>query len=215
MSKVPELSRRFITLEGIEGGGKTTSLAFLRSLLEAGGEEVVVTREPGGTPVGEEVRNLLLAHRAGGMAADTELLLMFAARAEHLDRLILPALQAGKWVLCDRFTDASFAYQGGGRGLDPARIGALADWVQTGFQPGLTLLFDLPVRDGLTRAAGRTAPDRFEAETEAFFERVREAYLDRADRYPARFRVIDATVPVAAVQAQLREVMGEWLDPHP
>jgi dTMP kinase len=206
---------RFITVEGVEGAGKSSNLRFIRELLERGGREVIATREPGGTPLGEEIRELLLRQRSEGMASDTELLLMFAARAEHLNRLIRPALASGKWVLCDRFTDASFAYQGGGRGIDRARIAQLAEWVHGDIAPGLTLLLDIPVDQGLARAGKRAEPDRFERERAEFFERVRAAYLELAEREPGRFRIIDASAPIEAVQAQLREVMEDWLSANP
>jgi len=196
----------FITLEGGEGAGKSTSLEFVRQLIVRRGHEVVVTREPGGTPVGERIRELLL-HGGSDMSVDTELLLMFAARAEHLAALIRPALEQGRWVLCDRFTDASYAYQGGGRGVPDARIGALEDWVQQGVKPDLTLLLDLPVTEGLARAGSRSAPDRFEREQQAFFERVRTRYRERAAAEPQRFRVIDAGQPIPAVQAQLEAAL--------
>ncbi len=201
----------FITVEGAEGGGKTTNLPFIRGLLEASGAEVVLTREPGGTPLGEEIRGLLLDHRHDGMAADAELLLMFAARAEHLAQVIRPALSTGRWVLCDRFTDATFAYQGGGRGIAHERVAALARWTHADVTPSLTLLFDMPVEAGLARAGRRAAADRFEVEEIAFFERVREAYLEQARREAGRFRIIDATRPVAEVQAQIREIISRWL----
>ena len=193
----------FITLEGGEGAGKSTSMDFIRHHLEAAGKKVCMTREPGGTPLGEAVRDLLLDTRFEGMAADTELLLMFAARAEHLQQVIHPALARGEWVLCDRFTDATYAYQGGGRGIPRARIGMLEEWVQQGFQPHLTLLFDLPVELGLARAGERGEPDRFEREQRTFFDKVRQAYLQRAEAEPQRFRVIDAAQDYQAVQAQL------------
>jgi dTMP kinase len=199
----------------VEGAGKSSNLRFIRELLERGGREVIATREPGGTPLGEEIRELLLRQRSEGMASDTELLLMFAARAEHLNRLIRPALASGKWVLCDRFTDASFAYQGGGRGIDRARIAQLAEWVHGDIAPGLTLLLDIPVDQGLARAGKRAEPDRFERERAEFFERVRAAYLELAEREPGRFRIIDASAPIEAVQAQLREVMEDWLSANP
>lgn len=202
---------RFITLEGIEGVGKTTNIEFVRALIEARGVEVVVTREPGGTPLGEEIRDLLLDHRHDGMAADTELLLMFAARAEHIARVIRPALASGRWVICDRFTDATFAYQGGGRGIGFERVALLADWVHRDLQPDLTLLFDLPVETGLGRAGRRNSADRFEKEKIDFFERVRDAYLRLARQEPRRYRVIAADAPLEQVQARLREVMTEWL----
>ncbi|WP_260293870.1 dTMP kinase [Sedimenticola hydrogenitrophicus] len=202
---------KFITVEGGEGAGKSSNLAFIRDLLEQSGVEVVFTREPGGTALGEEIRDLLLGHKHTGMAKDTELMLMFAARAEHLARIILPALNAGKWVLCDRFTDASYAYQGGGRGIEMARIRALEEWVQQGLKPDLTLLLDLPIETGLDRAGQRSEPDRFEVEQHAFFERVRSAYLDIARRDSQRVRVIDAAVPLAQVQAQIRLLMDRFV----
>ncbi len=197
----------FITLEGPEGAGKSTNLAFLRTRLEAAGKPVVVTREPGGTALGEEVRALLLEHRDEGMAPDAELLLMFAARAEHLAKVIRPALEAGKWVLCDRFTDASYAYQGGGRGVPADRIAHLEEWTQGNLRPDLTLLFDLPVEMGRQRAGLRSTPDRFEVQDRGFFERVRDAYLARARANPARYRVIDAARPLEAVQEALAETV--------
>lgn len=200
---------RFITLEGGEGAGKSTSLEFVRELLAAAGHEVVVTREPGGTPLGERIRELLL--HGGEIDADSELLLVFAARAEHLARVIRPQLARGAWVLCDRFTDASYAYQGGGRGLPEARIRLLEDWVQQGLTPDRTLLLDVPVAEGLARAGARSAPDRFEREQQAFFERVRASYLARAAREPGRFRVIDAGQPLPAVQAALRVALADLL----
>jgi dTMP kinase len=205
---------RFITLEGIEGAGKSTHLPFLRGVLEREGGEVVVTREPGGTPLGEEIRDLLLAHRHDGMSADAELLLMFAARSEHLSRVIRPALAAGKWVLCDRFTDATFAYQGGGRGVPSARIMELARWTHGDLWPALTLLLDIPVEEGLARASRRGTADRFEKEAVGFFRRVREAYLSLADLEPSRFRVIDASLPLGQVQAQIQGVVERWLRDH-
>jgi dTMP kinase len=201
---------QFITLEGVEGAGKSTSLAFIEALLRDAGVKLLVTREPGGTELGEAIRGLLL-HGRDAMAADAELLLMFAARAEHIAQRIRPALDAGIWVLCDRFTDATYAYQGGGRGIPDARIAVLEDWVQGGLRPDLTLLFDIPVEEGLARAGGRARPDRFEREEQAFFERVRAHYLAAARREPERFRVIDARVSVAEVEAQLRAVLTPWL----
>lgn len=191
---------RFITLEGIEGAGKSTQLAFLERHLRAAGKRVVLTREPGGTVIGEEIRRLLLGHRDGGMAGATELLLMFAARAEHLERTIVPALAQGIWVLCDRFTDASYAYQGGGRGIPAARIRVLEDWVQGRLRPDLTLLFDLPVAVGQERVERRAACDRFEGEDGGFFAAVRAAYLEIAVREPQRVRIIDASADVATVR---------------
>lgn len=205
------MTGRFITVEGIEGVGKSTQMEFLRAQLEAAGREVTVTREPGGTALGEELRALLLGHRHDGMADDTELLLMFAARAEHLARVIRPALAAGRWVLCDRFTDATYAYQGGGRGLPRERIARLEEWVQGGLRPDLTLLLDCPVAVGLARAGRRGGADRFEKEQAVFFERVRHAYLELAREHPARFRVIDAAAAVAEVQRQIAAVLGHFV----
>lgn len=184
--------RLFITLEGGEGAGKTTSLGSVREWLQRAGHEVVVTREPGGTELGERIRDLLLHRQELAISPDTEVLLMFAARAEHLARVIQPALAAGKTVLCDRFTDATYAYQGGGRGVSQARIAALESWVQGDLRPDLTLLLDVPVDLGRERAANARAPDRFEREPDRFFERVRATYLARAAREPGRIRVIDA-----------------------
>ncbi|HFQ92237.1 MAG TPA: dTMP kinase [Chromatiales bacterium] len=200
----------FITVEGIEGVGKSTNLAFIRSCLEAQGREVVMTREPGGTALGEEIREILLAHRHDGMAADAELLLMFAARAEHIARVITPALERGAAVLCDRFTDATYAYQGGGRGIDARRIAVLEDWVQGTLRPDLTLLLDVSVETGLRRAGQRDVADRFEKEQRAFFERVRACYLQRAAREPGRFRIIDAARPLAEVQARIAGVLAQY-----
>lgn len=207
------LSRgKFITVEGGEGAGKSSNLAFMRDLLEQSGRQVVFTREPGGTALGEDIRELLLGHKHTGMAGDTELLLMFAARAEHLARIIVPALNDGKWVLCDRFTDASYAYQGGGRGIDMGRIQALESWVQQGLRPDLTLLLDLPVETGLERAGQRSEPDRFESEQQAFFERVRQVYIDIAEREPERVSMVDASRPLPEVQQQIRGVMEQFLN---
>jgi dTMP kinase len=188
---------RFITFEGGEGAGKSTQIARAAQWLTARGVEVVLTREPGGTPRAERLRVVLLERDSEPMPQSCELLLMFAARATHLDNLVRPAVARGAWVLCDRFTDATYAYQGGGRGLPRAQIDALVDIVHPDLQPDLTLLLDLPVAAGLARAAhrnGADGPDRFESEQLAFFERVRATYLERARQEPARFRVIDASV---------------------
>jgi dTMP kinase len=190
---------KFITLEGIEGAGKSTQVAVARACLEQRGIEVVTTREPGGAPIAERIRRLLLDPGCAGMAEDSELLLMFAARAEHLHKTILPALKRGRWVICDRFTDATYAYQGGGRGLDRGRIAVLEDLVQGALRPHLTLLLDLPATLGLERAGRRSSPDRFESEALRFFERVRSAYLARARADTRRIRVIDAALPAAEV----------------
>jgi dTMP kinase len=200
----------FITLEGGEGAGKSTSLTFVREFLEQAGRHVVVTREPGGTPLGEKIRELLL-HGREGMQVDTELLLMFAARAEHLARVIRPALAEGACVVCDRFTDATYAYQGSGRGVPEARIRVLEDWVQQGLRPDLSLLLDIPVQQGLDRAGQRSAPDRFEREKIDFFERVRSRYLAIAASEPQRMRVINAAGDIPAVQAQLRRALEEMV----
>ncbi|HHH49335.1 MAG TPA: dTMP kinase [Gammaproteobacteria bacterium] len=201
----------FITLEGGEGAGKSTQLAYLRQRIEAAGIPLHVTREPGGTPLAEQIRALLLDHRDEEMAPDTELLLMFAARAQHLARLVRPALARGEWVLCDRFTDATYAYQGGGRGIGFARIAVLEDWVQGELRPDLTLLLDLPVAVGMARAGRRGELDRFEREQRDFFERVRAAYLTRAEQEPQRFRVIDAAQDIAGVQRQIDAVLSPLL----
>lgn len=194
---------RFITVEGGEGVGKTTNLEYIRATLERSGKHLRVTREPGGTPIAERIRGVLLDPANTGMAPDCELLLVFAARAEHLARVVRPALDAGEWVLCDRFTDATYAYQGGGRGLSRQRIEELEGMVQGDLRPDLTLLLDVPVEIGLSRAGARGALDRFEQEEVAFFERVRQAYLERAAQAPERYQVIDASLPLADVQAQL------------
>jgi dTMP kinase len=191
---------RLITLEGGEGAGKSTVLQALRDALEADGQTVICTREPGGTPLAEQIRGLLLDTHHEPPAAETELLLMFAARAQHVRETLLPALRRGAWVISDRFTDASYAYQGGGRGLDPALIAELERRV-VGIAPGMTLLLDVPVAIGLQRARQRGEADRIEGEDSAFFERVRAAYRGRAAAEPARFRIIDASQPVEAVAA--------------
>lgn len=201
----------FITVEGIEGVGKTTNMEYLQQLITAAGKELVVTREPGGTQLGEAIRGLLLDPKYQGMDPDCELQLMFAARAEHLDKVIRPAIAAGQWVLCDRFTDATYAYQGGGRGLDTEKIAALEQLVQGDFRPDLTLLLDVPVAVGLERAGKRSDPDRFEQEKVEFFERVRQTYLDMADTHNGRYRVIDASQSLENVQQQLLTVMKTLL----
>ena len=211
MGQMPRRGR-FISIEGSEGAGKSTNIDFIRNELVARGIPVVETREPGGTPLGEDIRDLLLDHRHEGMMDDTELLLIFAARCEHLDQVIRPALARGQWVLCDRFTDASYAYQGGGRGITMDRIGQLEEWVQQGLQPDLTLLLDIPVAEGLERTRKRGGgPDRFERQQLDFFERVRQCYLDRARRYP-RFALIDARHPLTQVQAQIRDTLTRFIE---
>ncbi len=189
---------KLITLEGIDGAGKSTHHAWLSEFLKKQGREVVETREPGGTPLGEKLRALLLSE---AMHLETEALLMFAARREHLAKLILPALEAGKWVVSDRFTDASYAYQGGGRGLAPEKIMALEQWVQGDFQPDLTLVFDLPVEIACERLSkAGNAPDRFERESRAFFDRVRNSYLQRAAADPKRIKLIDSSESIVNIQ---------------
>ncbi|MGC8099775.1 dTMP kinase [Metapseudomonas otitidis] len=202
----------FITLEGPEGAGKSTNRDFIASRLRERGVEVLLTREPGGTPLAERIRELLLAPSDESMAVDTELLLMFAARAQHLDRVIRPALEAGQVVLCDRFTDATYAYQGGGRGVSMARIAELERFVQGSLRPDLTLVFDLPVEVGLQRAAARGRLDRFEQEDRSFFDAVRQTYLERAAQAPERYRVIDAAKPLADVQFYLDALLPELLE---
>lgn len=195
---------KFITLDGVDGAGKSTHLGYVADWLRGQGREVVVTREPGGTPLGESLRELLL-HRE--MDADTELLLMFAARQEHLAQLILPALARGAWVLSDRFTDASYAYQCGGRGIAVERIAALEAWVQQGFKPDLTLLFDVPAEVAEARRSAAREADRFEREADSFFNRVRNAYLARAQAEPARIHVLDARRSVAELQTQIAALL--------
>ncbi len=203
---------RFITVEGIEGAGKTSCLDLLEQRIRQRGHDVLVTREPGGTPLGEDLRQLLLGHRHDGMADDTELLLMFAARAEHLHAKIEPALAAGSWVLCDRFTDATYAYQGYGRGIDLQRIAALETWVLGERRPDLTLLLDLPVEVGLERAGRRSTPDRFERQALTFFDRVRQGYLSLAAAAPGRFRVVDAAQSLDQVSRQVTATIDAFLD---
>jgi len=206
------VSGKFITVEGGEGGGKSTNMAFVETYLATKGIDLVVSREPGGTELSEKIRGLLLDPENKGMASDTELLLMFAARAQHLDELIQPALNAGKWVLCDRFTDATYAYQGGGRGLPMQRISQLETWVQGDLRPDLTLLLDLPVALGMERAGKRGSLDRFEQEEMAFFERVRACYLERARQKPGQYRIIDASKPLDEVQRQISVVLDQALE---
>lgn len=202
----------FITLEGPEGAGKSTNREYLAAQLRARGIDVVLTREPGGTPLAERIRELLLAPSDESMSADTELLLVFAARAQHLGEVIKPALARGAVVLCDRFTDATYAYQGGGRGLSVERIAALETFVQGDLRPHLTLVFDLPVEVGLARASARGRLDRFEQEGRTFFDAVRRTYLQRAAAEPRRYRLVDAALPLAQVQQSLDALMPELLE---
>jgi dTMP kinase len=206
---------KFITLEGLEGSGKSTQIAVLERHLSARGIPVVVTREPGGTPLAERLRQLVLSPGPERISAVGELLIMFAARAVHLDNLIRPALAQGTWVVCDRFTDASYAYQGAGRGVSEEFIAALEKQVQGSLRPDLTLLLDLPVPLGLTRAAARRgshSPDRFELEDLAFFERVRGRFLELARRHPERIRVVDAERPQDKVAATLTQHLDSLLE---
>ncbi|TAM03638.1 MAG: dTMP kinase [Paraburkholderia sp.] len=200
---------RFITFEGIDGAGKTTHLAWFRDRLAdklaPSGRTVVMTREPGGTPLGETLREILL-HQS--MDLETEALLMFAARREHLAQVIEPALVRGDWVLSDRFTDATFAYQGGGRGLPRDKLEALERWVQGGFQPDRTVLFDVPTDTASERRGAAREPDRFERETEAFFTRTRDEYLRRAEEAPCRFSIVDSTQSIEAIRKQLEEIIA-------
>jgi dTMP kinase len=222
VSIAPRVHPRFVSLEGGEGAGKTTVLVALRSALQAAGNEVVSTREPGGTPLAERIRELLLNHDAEAaietVGAETELLLMFAARAQHVRHTIAPALERGAWVVCDRFTDSSHAYQGGGRGLDAAFIDELEARVVP-VRPALTLLLDVGVAQGRERARGRDlalgGPDRIERERDEFFERVRGTFLMRAAAEPARFRVIDASRPAAVVAADAVAALDAWRKARP
>ncbi|MEX0386247.1 dTMP kinase [Spiribacter onubensis] len=191
---------RFITVEGIEGAGKTTAIDIIRDWVKGQGGDPRLTREPGGTDLGEELREVLLRHRDEGMSAEAEVLLMFAARAEHLERVIRPALATGQWVICDRFTDASVAYQGMGRGLGIDRVRSLGEWTHADLAPDLTLWLDLPVALGLERAAGRSLPDRFESERAGFFEAVRRGYAAIAADEPDRVRRVDSSGPPAEVR---------------
>lgn len=201
---------RLVTLEGGEGAGKTTVLEALRDALQAQGHEVVCTREPGGTPLAERIRELLLDPAHEPPTPETELLLMFASRAQHVRETVLPALRRGAWVLSDRFTDSSYAYQGGGRGLDEALIAELERRV-VGFRPGLTLLLDLAVSEGRARAHGRNGDaDRIERERDGFFERARAVFLARAAAEPGRFRVLDAAQPAATVAAEAVALLRAW-----
>ena len=195
---------KFITLEGMDGAGKSTHIPTIIQALKARGIEVVSTREPGGTSLGERLREILL-HEA--MTPETETLLMFAARNEHLAQVIRPALARGAYVLSDRFTDATFAYQCGGRGVPSEKIVALEHWVQGELQPDVTLLFDVPVEVSVQRLANAREPDKFEAESVEFFTRIRNAYLERARQFPQRFRIIDANRPLDAVKQTIEELL--------
>jgi len=202
---------RFLSLEGVEGVGKTTNLSFIAQYLEKAGKTVVTTREPGGTVIAEQIRALLLDHNDEELSNESELLLMFAARAQHIKHVIEPALEAGQWVLCDRFTDASYAYQGGGRQFNMSDIGWLETFVQKGLTPDTTILLDLDVELGLKRAASRSVPDRFESEKKIFFENVRDVYLKRAEAESNRFCIVDASQPLDQVQRSIASYLDTLL----
>ena len=208
----PIIKGRFITVEGIEGAGKSTVVCFIKEQLDAAGISCVVTREPGGTPIAESIREVLLNKYNEIMSPDTEFLLMFAGRAQHISQVILPALQRGQWVISDRFTDASFAYQGGGRGIPLSHIRELASWVQGEMQADLTLLLDLPVEVGFSRLSNRAVKDRIESEGIDFFERVRERYLIRAGKFPERFRMINANQDLTSVTRQVTDALKPLLE---
>ena len=202
---------KFLTVEGVEGGGKSTNIQYIADFLENKNIPFIVTREPGGTEISEAIRHLLLSSDLPAMHSDTELLLMFAARAEHLHKKILPALQSGQWVLCDRFTDASYAYQGGGRGIALQKIATLETWVQGDLRPDATLLFDLEADIGLKRTQKRGAADRFEEEAIDFFNAVRKQYLQMAQDAPQRYHIIQAQYDLSTVQKQLARTMETLL----
>ncbi|MFT7388333.1 MAG: dTMP kinase [Candidatus Endobugula sp.] len=203
---------KFLTIEGTEGVGKSTNVAFIQSYLKKQGIDIITTREPGGTPLAEEIRDLLLNNRDEKMDETAELLLVFAARAQHLQTVILPALKQGQWVLCDRFTDATYAYQGGGRGLDIQLIELLEQKIQGNVRPDLTLLLDIDVSFGLARAGQRGELDRFENERVDFFERVRQSYLARASAHPQRYGIVDASQPLSEVQRQIVACLQQFLE---
>jgi dTMP kinase len=198
----------FITIEGGEVVGKSTNIDFIKTTLEAQGIQCVVTREPGGTPLAEEIREVLIKNRDEHVVTETELLLMFAARAQHLHQKILPALEAGIWVISDRFTDATYAYQSGGRGVPSEKVALLEEFVQGDVRPDLTLLLDAPIEVGMARAKNRGKLDRFEEEEAEFFNKVRNNYLSRAKAEPDRFNIIDATQSLALVQAGISQVLA-------
>jgi len=201
---------KFITVEGIEGVGKSSNIEFLAALIEENGFSVICTREPGGTPMAERIRALLLEHGEEPMTDIAELLLFFAARSLHINNAIKPALEGGQWVVCDRFTDASRAYQGSGRGLNQETISTLADWVQDDLQPDLTILLDAPAEVGMDRAGRRGAADRLETEKTDFYTRVRVGYLALAESEPERFAVIDASQPLDRVQAAIKDTVAGY-----
>ena len=199
----------FITFEGVEGAGKTTNIQYIAKKIEAAGHEILLSREPGGTQLSEAIRELLISKEFPEMHANTELLLMFAARSEHLNKVILPAIDAGKWVLCDRFTDATYAYQGGGRGVSESTISALENIVQGSFKPDYTFLFDLNAEIGLARARNRGETDRFEQQHIDFFNRVRSKYLAMSESETTRYRIVNAEHDLATVQNQINHLLTE------
>ncbi len=199
------MAAKFITLEGMDGAGKSTHIPTIIEMLKARGHEVVSTREPGGTPLGERLRELLL-HEA--MHAETETLLMFAARREHIANIIAPALERGAYVLSDRFTDATFAYQSGAKGVSAHKVEILEQWVQEDLQPDITLLFDVPVEVSIARLAGARSPDKFERESADFFTRIRNAYLERANKNPQRFRIIDGSKSLEEVAKSVKDIVA-------
>ncbi len=205
------MAGRFVTLEGGEGVGKTTNITFIQSMLASNNITVLLTREPGGTVLAETLRNLLLDKEQEAISAQAELLMMFAARAQHIKHVIRPALEQGTWVLCDRFTDATYAYQGGGRNMSGDAIAWLENFVQADLRPDLTLLLDAPIEIGMQRAGKRGALDRFESEKMTFFTQVRQAYLDIAEQQPQRVKIIDATQELASVQANIQTVLQQFL----
>jgi len=198
---------QFITIEGGEGVGKTTNMEYIKNYLRDKDIDLIITREPGGTDLGETLRGIMLDPAQNNICSDAELLMMFASRAQHLSEKILPALESGQWVLCDRFTDATYAYQGGGRGIDLSRIEQLENWVQGQLRPDLTLLFDMPVALGMARAASRSEPDRFEQEKIDFFERVRTNYRNRALQNTTQYKIVDASKTLTEVQQQIFNVL--------
>lgn len=198
---------KFITIDGVEGAGKSTQINFICDYLKAKGIRVVLTREPGGTEIGEKIRTLLLSNSTGKMHADTELMLMFCARNEHIQNKIMPALAQGDWVLSDRFTDSSYAYQGGGRGLDVSRIAQLESWVMKDFTPDMTLLLDVPVEIGMSRVESRGEKDRIEMEKMDFFDRVRQAYISRSEEFPDRIKLIDSSQTIEHTTNQIGAIL--------